>query len=69
MTDSGVLLSKDELQELFEIRVAIDTFFKMLDTSTDSIDANEAASVLQPIARWLGEFTDRIYKRSNSDGG
>ena len=62
----GVLLSKDELQELVEIRQAVDTFFKVLDVNNKRIDANEAAAVLQPIARWLGEFTDKVYKRAES---
>jgi hypothetical protein len=63
MTD-GVLLSKDELQELVDIRLAIDTFFKMLAANTDTSNGNEAAAVLQPIARWLGDFVDRVYERA-----
>ena len=63
MTDNGVLLTHDELQELVDIRGAIDGFFKMLDTTTD-IDANDAAAVLQPINSWLGDFVDKVYKRA-----
>ena len=65
MTDNGVSLTHDELQELVEIRVAVDTFFKMLDTSSGRMDSNEAAAVLQPIARWLGDFVDKVYERGS----
>ena len=65
----GVLLSKAELQELIDIRLAVDAFFKVILTSTESIDANEAAAVLRPIATWLGEFTDKVYARVGQEGG
>jgi len=45
--------------------VAVDTFFKMLDTSSGRMDSNEAAAVLQPIARWLGDFVDKVYERGS----
>ena len=66
MTENGILLTPDELQELTEIRGAIDTFFQKLDATTENLDAKEAADVLQPIARWLGELTDRVSKRAGS---
>jgi hypothetical protein len=65
MTDNGgVLLTNDELQELVDIRCAIDGFFKMLDASTESLATNDAAAVLQPINAWLGDFVDKLYKRA-----
>lgn len=63
----GVLLSNDEVQELVEIRRAVDTFFKVIDASRERIDANEAAAVLRPIATWLGDFTDKVYARADPD--
>jgi hypothetical protein len=65
MTDNGVLLTRDELQELTEIRLAVDSVQRMLDAATqaDDISVSDAASVLSPITRWLGDFVDKIYKR------
>jgi len=66
--NEGVFLSKEELQELVDIRGAIDGFCKMLDAGSDSPHdklnrQTEFALVLQPIARWLGDFVDKVYKR------
>jgi hypothetical protein len=36
----GVLLSKDELQELIDIRLPIDAFFKMLDANTETSESS-----------------------------
>jgi hypothetical protein len=68
MTDNRILLSKEELQELVEIRIAVDSVQRMLDAPTQAgdIDVTDAASVLQPIARWLGDFVDNVYKRAGS---
>jgi|RhiMetdeSRZDD1v2_1073273.scaffolds.fasta_scaffold1889370_2 hypothetical protein len=68
MTDNRILLSKEELQELVEIRIAVDSVQRMLDAPTQAgdIDVTDAASVLQPIARWLGDFVDKVYKRAGS---
>jgi len=64
----GVLLSKDELQELVEIRLAVDSVQRTLNAATqaDDLDVSDAASVLQPIARWLGDFVDKVHKRLDS---
>src|SRR5262249_435157 len=61
----GVLLSKDEPQELTEIRIGVDCVQRMLDGArqADDISVSDAASVLQPITRWLGDFVDKVYKR------
>jgi len=65
MTDNSVLLTHDELKELTEIRLAVDSVQQMLDAATTGdIDVSDAASVLQPIARWLGAFVDKVYKRA-----
>jgi hypothetical protein len=68
MTDNGILLSKEELQERTEIRIAVDSVQRMLDAPTQAgdIDVSNAASVLQPIARWLGDFVDKVHKRAGS---
>jgi len=66
--NEGVFLSKHELQELVEIRQAVDTFYKVLDASAESIGTNEAAAVLRPIATWLGDFTDKVYARVGKEG-
>ena len=61
----GVLLSKDELQEFTEIALAVDSVQQMLDAArqADDISVSDAAAVLQPITRWLGDFVDKVYKR------
>jgi hypothetical protein len=66
MTDNGVWLTRDELRELTEIRLAVDSVQRILDAAmqADDVSVSDAASVLQPISRWLGEFTDRVYKRA-----
>jgi phage terminase Nu1 subunit (DNA packaging protein) len=66
MTDNGVLLTRDELRELTEIRLAVDSVQRMLDAAmqADDVSVSDAASVLQPIARRIAEFTDRVYKRA-----
>ena len=62
----GVLLSKDELKELTGIRLAVDSVQRMLDAATreDDISVTDAASLLQPITRWLDDFVDNVYKRT-----
>jgi hypothetical protein len=66
MTDNGVLLTRDELRELTEIRLAVDSVQRILDAvmQADDVSVSDAASIFQPISRWLGEFTDRVYKRA-----
>jgi len=61
---AGLLLRKNEFNELSELRYAIDGFYQLLERSSGvKSDIGEIAAVLNPINTLLFDFVEKLEQR------